>query len=82
MRAFLILGLCLAMPASAQTAKGQKFTAPKGGECPRPALNYRPGDPAPVKRLNELPPGQVYSAVYHQDGCPRPLVEARGQRRR
>ena len=59
---------------------------PLGANCPR-ATNYyayKDGKPLMPQKLSELPPGNMYSAVYRRDenGCEKPIVVKYGLGRR
>lgn len=91
--AFVFLALALPAPALAASLGALPSAASQSGtgNCPRtsPYLAdkssmYR-GAPLAPKRLNQLPPGTTYMAVYRRiDGCEVPLtmVEYRNPRRR
>jgi len=85
MRLFMIgaLSVGVAMTASAEKPRVAKASGPiHARSCPTPALKQKPDEPARSYKLNELPPAEVYAAVYYQDGCPRRLIEAQGRKRR
>jgi len=50
--------------------------------CPKLAVTPKPGEPVLAQPLNQLPPAEVYAAVYYLDGCPRRLIEAQGKKSR
>ena len=60
--------------------------SPGGANCPQ-ATNYyayKDGKPLKPQKLTELPPGNMYSAVYRRDanGCEKPIVVKYGVGRR
>jgi hypothetical protein len=91
--AFAFLALTLPAPAFAASIGAIPTAALQGGprNCPRTSSYladkssiYR-GAPLAPKKLNQLPPGTTYMAVYRRiDGCEVPLtmVEYRNPRRR
>jgi hypothetical protein len=81
---FLLIGLLLIAPpaaASAGTPLPQQ-TPKQARTCPQALAKLVPRAPARMQKLNQLPPAETYAAVYYSDGCPRRLIEARGQTRR
>jgi hypothetical protein len=50
--------------------------------CPKLAITPKPGESVLARPLSQLPPAEVYAAVYYLDGCPRRLIEARGKKTR
>ena len=91
--AFAFLALTLSAPALAASIGAIPPSALQGvaSNCPRTSSYladkssvYR-GAPLVPKKLNQLPPGTTYMAVYRRiDGCEVPLtmVEYRNPRRR
>ena len=73
-----------APPISLVTPKG--VIAPPGANCPKPSnyFAYQDGKPLKPQKLTELPPGNMYSAVYRRDvdGCEKPIVVKYGVGRR
>lgn len=68
-------------------------TVPKGVIAPGGSANcpkttnyyaYKDGEPLKPQKLTELPPGNMYSAVYRRDvnGCEKPIVVKYGVGRR
>jgi hypothetical protein len=83
--------ISVAIVSSAATAAGTVSApapAPRssallhGRTCEGAIANLKPGQPAKLQKLNELPPAEVYAAVYYTHGCPVRLVEAQGRGRR
>ena len=71
-------------PVSVITPKG--VISPGGANCPKPSnyFAYQDGKPLKPQKLAELPPGNMYSAVYRRDvnGCESPIVVKYGLGRR
>lgn len=91
MRLFLVAAL-LAVPTGSIAASdgprpnARPSTEQLSAECPRTS-GYQAFDPAkPLKpqKLGELPPGNLYAAVYRLDenGCEAPIVVKYGIGRR
>ena len=77
----------LALAATALASTAFAAPPPQGGlarpaaGCPDPPLVHlvRPGRPATVHRLTELPPANMYLSVYRRiDGCLVPVIAAYG----
>jgi len=67
--------LLLAVALSAATAIAPPVRSAK--ECPRttPHIVVERGEPPQLRKLTELPPANMYSAVYRQvGGCEKPIV--------
>ncbi|MGN6154847.1 MAG: hypothetical protein ACTHN4_03830 [Sphingomicrobium sp.] len=77
---FLAITLLAVLPAAGATAAQapEDRLAAASKECPKPASHYaaKPGEPLKPRKLTELPPGNMYSAVYRRDanGCEAPIV--------
>lgn len=60
--------------------------SPVGANCPKPTnyYAYKDGKPLKPQKLTELPPGNMYSAVFRVDvnGCNNPIVVKYGVGRR
>ena len=60
--------------------------SPSGPNCPTATSHYayRDGEALKPHKLTELPPGNMYSAVYRRDanGCEQPIVVKYGVGRR
>jgi hypothetical protein len=54
--------------------------------CSKPTSHYavKPGEPLKPRKLTDLPPGNMYVAVYRRDtdGCENPIVVKYGVGRR
>lgn len=94
---FLTVSLVALLPAAAGAADGKSPAAvtvvpskgvisPLGANCARPTSHYayRQGEPLKPQKLTELPPGNMYSAVFRRDanGCEKPIVVKYGIGRR
>ena len=70
--------LLLAVAVSAVSVVPPQTNPVGTGEvCPRiqPYVAVQRGKAPPMKKLNELPPGNLYKAVYRRiDGCEVPVV--------
>jgi hypothetical protein len=87
----LLFAIIACIPAAAVAAAAPvpatnaKFTPPPQ-TCPQPANVYaaKPGDSLKPRKLTELPPANLYSAVYRRDanGCEKPIVVKYGVGRR
>ena len=87
----LILAAFLAAPASAAQAPASPLPQPpvlnvlptQGAECRRPDVHMAETPPwAEVKRLDELPQGDVILSVYTEvDGCMAPVIVRYGEGR-
>jgi hypothetical protein len=84
---FLLVSLLALLPAAAAAADTKAppqisvikgVVSPYGVNCPNPTsyYAYREGKPLKPQRLTELPPADMYSAVYRRDasGCEKPIV--------
>jgi hypothetical protein len=76
--------VAIAPPISLITPRG--VFSPPGANCSKQSNYYAYEDGKPLKpqKLTELPPGNMYSAVYRRDanGCERPIVVKYGLGRR
>lgn len=78
----------LAISAAAEVAMivPNGVISPVGANCPRPTNYYAYEDGKPLKpqKLTELPPANMYSAVFRVDvnGCEKPIVVKYGLGRR
>ena len=87
----LILAAFLAAPASAAQAPASPLPQPpvlnvvpvQGTDCKRPDVHMAETPPRPeVKRLDELPQGDVILSVYNEvDGCMAPVIVRYGEGR-
>jgi hypothetical protein len=80
MRLFLIAGMSLlAAQASAAPAPKQPVEARPTAECKRTTVHHaQRGQPVTPRKLNELPPADLYAAMYRTvNGCEVPLVLTR-----
>jgi hypothetical protein len=87
---FLVAALLSLAPASAGAVAVEQQNMLKGlpaqaADCPRTTsyYAYNPGAPLKPQKLGELPPANVYAAVFRHDGrCEIPVVIKYGVGRR
>lgn len=76
MRLLILTAAALALPIASAAAPPQ----PPEGDCRVKPRLARPSTKAELRKLDELPPGQLVLTVFRRDarGCPVPLVLREG----
>ena len=76
---FLVAFAVAILPVAVGAAPPPNGAAPTiSDKCPKATNHYaaKPGEPLKPRKLTELPPGNMYSAVYRRNanGCEAPIV--------